>query len=89
MRHSQTRTAETMSMKKTEIKAVHAHDVGEILRKYDQYDEFAQNRMTCYVCGKLVNEDNMAGLRRSGNKLEFACEETACYGAILKSVTGK
>ena len=78
-----------MSMKKTEIKAVHAHDVEEILRKYDQYDEFAENRMTCYVCGKLVNEDNMAGLRRSGNKLEFACEETACYGAILKSITGK
>lgn len=78
-----------MSMKKTEIKAVHAHDVAEILRKYDQYDAFMENRMMCYVCGKPVNEDNMAGLRRSGNKLEFACAEVACYSVILKSITGK
>lgn len=74
---------------KIEIKAVHACDVAEILRKYGQYDAFVENRMMCYVCGKTVNEGNMAGLRRSGNGVEFACGEAACYGVVLKSVAGK
>lgn len=78
-----------MPLKKTEIKAVHTHDVAELLRKYNQYDAFVENRMTCYVCDKPINEDNMAGLRRSGEKIEFVCGEAACYNSVLKSIVGK
>ena len=76
-------------MKKTEIKAVHSHDVEELLRKYDQYDAFVENRILCYVCGKPINENNMASLRRSGEKLEFACEETSCYDEAIKGIASK
>ena len=78
-----------MTLKEIEIKAVHSHDVEELLRKYDQYDEFMENRITCYVCGKPVNEDNMSSLRRSGEKLEFACGETSCYDEAIKGISSK
>ena len=75
-----------MSLKKTEIKAVHSHDVEELLKKYDQYDAFVENRIACYVCGRPINEDNMASLRRSGEKLEFACEDASCHDAVLRNM---
>ena len=78
----------SMSLK-TEIKAVHSHDVERLLKKYDQYEAFVENRITCYVCGRPVNADNMASLRRSGDKLEFACEDASCYGAVLKGMASK
>ena len=66
-------------LREIEIKAVHSHDVEVLLRKYGQYNAFVESRIPCYVCGGPVNEDNMASLRRSGEKLEFSCDAASCH----------
>lgn len=76
-------------LKKAEIKAVHSHDVAELLKKYNQYEEFVENHILCYVCGAPITEDNMASLRRSGEKLEFTCEQTSCCDAAIRDMASK
>ena len=73
-----------MSLKKKEIKAVHTHDLGDLLRKYNQYDKFVENKISCYVCGETINENNMTSLKLLEHRLEFTCGKASCYDDAIK-----
>ena len=76
-------------MREVEIKAVRSHYVEEQLRKHGPHDAFVENRIPCYVCGSPVNEDGMASLRRSGERLGFSCDAASCHNAAIKGMPSK
>ena len=67
-----------------EIKAIHVADLGKVLDRYGQREDFEGGRMRCLVCSKTVSDGNAGSMRFVGGKLAFTCNATACYTEVVK-----
>lgn len=74
-----------MSMQSKEIKAIHMADLDNLLKKYDQLEDFTGGNVRCQVCNDLISRMNVGSIRFTGGKLAFACSKTSCYGQIVKN----
>jgi len=73
-----------MSTENKEIKAVHVADLEELLKKYDQLDEFNQGEIKCQICSDIVTSKNVGSVQLKNNKLTFTCSKIYCYNQIIK-----
>ena len=75
-----------MSALDKEIKAVHVADLGQILDKYGQREDFEEGRMKCLVCSHTVSMDNVGSLRFVDGKIVLTCNTTSCYTEVVKTI---
>lgn len=74
-----------MSTQSKEIKAVHIADLDDLLKKYDQLQDFASGKMRCQICSKEVSSLNVGSMKRVGEKLVFTCNNISCYRHMVKN----
>jgi len=72
-----------MSTPSKEIKAVHIADLDDLLKKYDQLQDFASGNMRCQVCSKEISSVNVGSMKRVGEKLVFTCNNVSCYSHMV------
>ena len=74
-----------MSIPGKEIKAVHIADLNNLLKKYDQLEDFSEGRIQCMICNDVVSPTNVGSMQLVGKRLVFACNKTSCYSQIVKN----
>jgi len=74
---------------KVTIKAVHDSDLLRILKKLDLYEDIAEGRFRCFVCGRQINLENLGGLFKSRDgEIHFVCNNARCL-AVAAEITSK
>ena len=69
-------TARPMSVLDKEIKAVHVADLGKMLDRYGQREDFEGGKTRCLVCSEVASMSNVGSLRLVGGRLAFTCNAT-------------
>ena len=76
-----------MSTQSKEIKAVHIADLNNLLKKYDQLQDYSSGNMKCYVCSIGITPTNVGSMKLVNGKFVFACNQTSCYYQIVKNTS--
>lgn len=66
------------------IKAIHSADLSELLQKFNQFDDFNNEKIQCNVCNMIITKDSIGSVQLVENKLIFTCNKSSCYNEILK-----
>ena len=69
-----------------EIKAVHITDLGPILDKFGQREDFESGLMKCIVCSRAVTMETVGSLRFTNGKPALTCNAAACYTEVVKAI---
>ena len=75
-----------MSLKNTEIKAIHIADLEKVLKQYGQLDEFKGGTMRCKTCSNKIHMSNVGSMKLSNKKLVFYCNSVSCYEKLIKNM---
>lgn len=67
-----------------EMKAILNSDLEILLKKFEQYDDFIQKKLTCSVCDQTTTEDTVGSVQLKDNKLIFICNNPSCYNQLVK-----
>lgn len=75
-----------MSIRYKEIKAVHIADLSNLLKKYNQLQDFDSGNVKCYVCSDVITLENAGSVKHKGGRLYLTCNKTSCYGKVVKNM---
>ena len=75
-----------MSAQNKEIKAVHIADLNNLLKKYDQLQDYSSGNMKCHVCSIVISPTNVGSIKLVNGKFVFACDQMSCYNQIVKNI---
>jgi len=74
-----------MPTENKEIKAVHVTDLENLLKKYEQLEDFNSGDMKCQICSDIVSSKNAGSVKLTNNRLAFTCNKVSCYNQIVKN----
>ncbi len=74
-----------MHTQSKEIKAVHIADLDNLLKKYDQIQDFRSGNIKCHVCSNEISQTNVGSMKLVSEKFVFACNKMSCYDQIVKN----
>ena len=69
-----------------EIKVVHIADLNNLLKKYDQLQEYSSGNMKCHICSIVITPTNAGSIKLVNGKFVFACNQISCYDQIVKNI---
>ncbi len=69
---------------KRELKAIHTSDMSELLKKFSQYDDFENGRISCNICNVIISKENIGSIKLLGGKLIFTCNKSSCYNETVR-----
>jgi len=73
-----------MTTENAEIKALHVADLQDLLEKYEQLDDFKNEKIHCQICSDIISSKNVGSVKLQNNNLVFTCSKISCYNAIIK-----
>ena len=79
-----THTHIMMSVQNKEIKAVHIADLDNLLKKYDQLQDFHNGEIRCQICSNEITPKNVGSMKLTNNKFLFFCNNASCCDQIVK-----
>ena len=74
-----------MSYQTKEIKAVHVTDLWDLLKKYDQLEDFDSGNIKCHICSDEISSINVGSMKLVNERFVFACNKASCYDQIVKN----
>jgi hypothetical protein len=72
-----------MSEKK-KIYAVHDIELKELLENLELLNDFEDGKITCFICNKIVTEENLGSIFPYQNDIKVSCNDIDCYNRVLK-----
>ena len=73
-----------ISIQNKEIKAIHIADLTDLLKKYDQLENFNNGNVRCQICSDAISSMNIGSIKLVNKKFAFICSKTYCYNQIFK-----
>jgi len=77
-----------LTMKKTEILAVHKQKLENFLKKLELWEPLSRGALKCAVCGVTISIDNIGLIIPSGNEIVVCCSNAECVFR-LKELRGE
>ncbi|MBM2819864.1 MAG: hypothetical protein HW410_1546 [Nitrosarchaeum sp.] len=74
-------------IEKKEIKAVHMTDLADLLKKFDQLEDFTNGNIKCEICSDILINTNIGSLKLKNERLIFSCNKPACFNKMVKKST--
>lgn len=75
-----------MQIERKEFKAAHVNDLDAILQNSGILDDFNNGEIKCEICSDVITKKNIGSIRKSNDKLFFACSKASCYVEVMKKV---
>ena len=64
---------------KKEVKAIHAKDLDDLLKKSGQLEDFENKKINCIICNDVISKDNIGRVKITTQKLQFTCKKSECF----------
>lgn len=63
-----------------------AVDIQNLLRKYDEWNSFKNNKLICNVCSKIVSFSNLGAAVEDDNleKIVLICNKSKCLNSYFR-----
>ena len=68
------------------VKAVCADDLEAYLQNLGFYDDFVSGSISCAICKKPLNINQIGAILPKNNEIIFCCPEDNCYRILLEEI---
>lgn len=66
------------------INAVIDRDLLHIIDEFGLLDDFNKGKLSCPVCEKTLNFDNVGGFKVTDNSILIICDDSTCLSEVTK-----
>jgi len=71
-----------------EIKAVHEHNLEEMLKGLGMLEDVKEGRISCKFCGKTITLENLRCLYPKNDEVFFCCTDIECFMQAMQDSGG-
>jgi hypothetical protein len=71
-------------MSKKIIYAVHDQELETLLKNLELYDDFFEGNIRCFICDKIITEENLGSIFPYEEDIKICCNDIDCYKKLLE-----
>lgn len=69
---------------KKEIKAIHWHDIDELIKNLGFFEDFKSNNIKCQFCQDIMQKNNFGAIFPFDKGILFSCSKLECISKLPK-----